>query len=79
MICNTVWETTIIKALDSPAPHLGTVRQLLDLERHRRDQPPPLPIALPDDPRVRDLRVRSHSLDDYQLLIGPHDDEPDTD
>jgi transposase len=70
-------ESAIVKALDTPAPHLGTVRQLLDLERQRQNQPPALPIILPDDPRIRDLRVRAHSLADYQQLIGDDDHEDD--
>jgi transposase len=68
-------EEAIVKALELPAPHLGSVRQLLDVERHRRDQPPALPIVLPDDPRVRELRVRAHSLSDYQQLMGDNDDD----
>ena len=68
-------EQAIVKALQLPAPHLGTVRQLLDLERHRRNQPPALPIVLPDDPRVRDLKVRAHALGDYQKLIEDQDDD----
>jgi transposase len=68
-------EEAIAQALTLPAPHLGSVRQLLDVERQRRNQPPALPIVLPDDPRVRDLRVRAHSLDDYQQLIGDNDDD----
>jgi transposase len=71
-------EGAIVQALDSPAPHLGTVRQLLDVERHRRNQPPALPIVLPDDPRIRDLYVRAHSLDDYQQLIGDDDHDDDS-
>jgi transposase len=69
-------EDAIVQALTLPAAHLGTVRQLLDVQRHRDNQPPALPIVLPDDPRVRDLHVRAHSLNDYQQLIG-HDDDTD--
>ena len=70
-------EHAIVQALTLPHPHLGTVRQLLDVERHRRNLPPALPIVLPDDPRVRELHVRTHSLDDYQQLIGEHDNDDD--
>lgn len=71
-------EAAIARALTLPAPHLGTVRQLLDVERQRRNQPPALPIALPNDPRVRDLQVRAHSLNDYQQLIEGDDNDDDT-
>jgi hypothetical protein len=32
---------------------------------------PPLDVPLPDDPRIRDLRVTPHSLDGYDRLSGP--------
>ena len=35
------------------------MRQLLDVERRRRNLPPALPIVLPDNPRVRELNVRT--------------------
>ena len=72
-------EDAIVQALTLPAPHLGTVRQLLDVQRHRRNQPPALPIVLPDDPRVRDLHVGAHSLNDYQQLMGDDDNDDDID
>ena len=70
-------EDAIARALTLPHPHLGTVRQLLDVERRRRNLPPALPIVLPDDPRVRELNVRTQSLDDYQQLIGDDDNDDD--
>lgn len=73
-------EAAIVTALQSPAPNLGTVRQLLDLQQHRRAQPPPLPLTLPDDPRVRELSVRPHALETYQQLLGvPRDDDDPND
>ena len=33
--------------------------------------PPPLDVVLPDDPRVRDLRVHPHRLADYDALLAP--------
>jgi hypothetical protein len=41
------------------------VRLVLDRRRTQRGQPPPLRVALPDDPRVRDLVVTPHPLADY--------------
>ena len=45
---------------------------------HRLDQrvrarriPPPVPVLLPADPRVRDLRVTPHRLADYDGLLTP--------
>lgn len=34
-------------------------------------KPPPLPLALPDDPRLRSLSVRPHNLADYDRLHDP--------
>ena len=70
-------QRALVTALDTPAPHLGTVRQRLDVERHRRNPPPALPLVLPDDPRIRDLHVRAHSLNDYQQLLGDDDHDDD--
>lgn len=53
------------EALTAGSPHPETVRLVLDRRRHGRRQPPPLPIALPEDPRVRDLVVVPHPLADY--------------
>ncbi len=55
----------ITEALAAGSPHPDTVRLVLDRRRTERGQPPPLPVALPDDPRVRDLVVNPHSLADY--------------
>jgi hypothetical protein len=37
---------------------------------------PPLDAVLPDDPRVRDLRVTPHALDGYDALYAPDDGAP---
>ncbi len=71
-------ETAIAEALAHHLPHLGTVRQLLDRDCHARGQPPPLPVPLPDDPRLRDLHVQAHPLSDYEQL-QPRDDRHDDD
>ena len=55
----------VAEALAAGTPHLEAVRLILDRRRHERRQAPPLPVALPDDPRVRDLVVRPHDLADY--------------
>jgi len=58
-------EAAVVEALATDAPHPHAVRLILDRRRRERGQPPPLAIHLPDDPRVRDLLVRPHRLDDY--------------
>jgi hypothetical protein len=69
-------EAAIAEALARGVPHPNAVRLALERRREQRDQPPPLPIALPADPRVRDLVVSPHKLDDYdQLQTDSQEDE----
>jgi transposase len=69
-------ERAIAEALKHDAPHLGAVRQILDRNRFAAGKPPPVPVRVPDDPRLRDLVVRPHSLTGYDRL-SEEDDEPD--
>jgi len=63
-------------ALDRDACGAGSVAYFLEQRRRTRRQLPPVPVVLPDDPRVRDLDVSSHPLETYDALI-PSDDPPD--
>ena len=67
-------ERAIAAALQSDAAHLGGVRHFIDQQRQEADKPPPLALALPDDPRLRSLSVRPHDLADYDRLDGVSDD-----
>jgi len=71
----TALDAAIAEAIARDTPSLGTVRQLLDQHRHERGLPPALPLALPDDPRLRALHVRPHDLADYDHLQQDPDDE----
>jgi len=78
-------EEAIAEALESGAPHLPAVRHILDRKRHERGQPPPIAISLPEDPRIRNLVIRPHRLDDYEDLHkeptndhDPNDNESNT-
>jgi transposase len=70
-------EAAIAEALARDVPHPNAVRLALERRREQRDQPPPLPIALPADKRVRDLVVSPHKLDDYDQLQAHRDDDDD--
>lgn len=61
-------ETAVHEVLAKDVPHVDAVQQVLERERRARGLPPGVPIALPDDPRVRGLRVRPHSLEIYDSL-----------
>lgn len=58
-------DAALAEALARHSPHLGAIRQILDRRRSSRDKPPPVSVDLPDDPRLRNLVVRPHSLESY--------------
>ena len=66
-------ERAIAAALQSDAAYLGGVRHFIDQHRKESDKPPPLPLDLPDDPRLRTLSVRPHDLADYDRLNDASD------
>jgi hypothetical protein len=71
--------TTLNQALGAAllggAPHLAAVRQLLEQHRYAQDLPPPLAVALPADPRVRDVVVQPHELSTYDQIRKECDDD----
>jgi hypothetical protein len=60
----------IQEALAADAPHPGAVRLVLDRRRQDTDQPPPVAVTLPDDPRVRNVVVSPRTLHAYDQLAG---------
>ena len=72
-------EAAIAEALAREVPHPNAVRLALQRRREQRDQPPPLPIALPADKRVRDLVVSPQKLDDYDQLQTQREEDDDGD
>ena len=68
-------EDAVVAALAEDAAHLGAVRHFIDLQRARRGASPPIPVRLPNDPRVRALTVRPHKLTDYEQLARKDNDE----
>lgn len=67
-------ESAVAEAISSDALHVAAVRQILDRRQQQAEQPPPLAVDLPDDPRVRDLVVKPHELSAYDGLGGGNDD-----
>jgi hypothetical protein len=61
-------DVAVTEAAKDGAYHLGAVRLVLDRRRDARGLPPPLPVALPADPRVQDLVVVPHDLARYDAL-----------
>ncbi len=58
----------IDEALQQQAPHPNAVRQVLERRREQRNQPPPLAITLPDNPKAKNAVVRPASLACYDQL-----------
>jgi transposase len=59
------------------AINAASVAHLLDQRARARHTPPPLTVVLPNDPRVRDLRVTPHRLTTYDALLQPPPEVPD--
>jgi transposase len=61
-------EQAIQEALASQVAHLSAVRLVLERRRRERNLPPPVEIAVPNDPRLRNLVVVPRSLSTYDKL-----------
>ncbi len=70
-------EAAINEALERGVPHSNAVRLSLERRREAQNQPPPLALALPDDPRLRAVVIRPHALGSYDDLDQEHDDDND--
>jgi hypothetical protein len=66
-------DAAIAAALQKGAISAEAVAHLLDQQARARRRPPALSVVLPDNPRVRDLRVTSHSLGSYDALSQGQD------
>lgn len=71
----------IKEALEKGVPHPHAVRHALEHKRQAEGKPAALPIDLPDDPRIRGLSVKPHSLQSYDQLKEDkiHDQDNDSD
>lgn len=58
----------IARALERDALGAGTIAHLLETRRRQRGLKPPIPMALPNRPGVRDLDVTPHRLETYDAL-----------
>jgi transposase len=67
-------------ALEREAYGAGSIAHILEQRRRARGLVPPVRVQLPNDPRVRDLRVTPHRLEDYDAIAQAADDQdPDDD
>ena len=70
-------DVAIQEALARGAISAASVAHILDRRARGRQEPPPLEVVLPDDPRVRDLRVTPHPLAPYDTLCSREEPEED--
>jgi len=68
-------DQALAQALSTNSAHLPAVRQILEQHQQARHQEPPVAVALPDDPRVRDLVVHPHDLATYDQLTTENSDD----
>jgi transposase len=67
----------IDRALERDALGAGAITHILETRRRQRGLKPPIPMALPDRPGVRDLDVRPHRLETYDELTRSDSDDPE--
>lgn len=69
-------EKAAIEALEKGLPEPRSVRLILERMQMDEGRPPRVAVDLPDDPRLRDIVVRPHSLETYNSLgKGDQQDE----
>ena len=61
-------EIACAEAIERAVPHANAVRLALERRREARGAPPPLPVRLPADERVRGIVVRTGALGDYDHI-----------
>ena len=68
----------VTESLVKGSIHSNAIRFILERRRHERNEPPPVPVHLPEDQRVREVVIQSHSLSTYDVLQFPEgmQDEP---
>lgn len=69
-------DAAIGEALSRGAISAEAVAHVLDQRRRAAKAAPLVEVILPDDPRVRDLRVTPHSLASYDDALRPRSEEP---
>lgn len=67
------------EALAKDSPHPQSVRLVLERRARERNLPPPVPVRLPPDPKLRNLVVRPHDLAGYDRLNKETDDDDGND
>ena len=61
-------EMAIVESLSHGVAHPNGVRQALEQQREKKQQPPPISITIPDHPELQKIVVHPHELADYDQL-----------
>jgi transposase len=72
-------EEALAQAVSAGSTHLPALRQILDRIRRDRGALPPMPVELPDDPRIKNLVVQPHPLEDYDAVPSKPEEEKEDD
>ncbi len=67
----------VAQALERDALGAGAITHILETRRRQRGQKPPIPLALPDRPGVRDLDLTPHALESYDDLTRSDSHDPE--
>jgi transposase len=70
-------ERALAEVTQRGALHIAAVQQVIERNHAAQGRPPALPLALPDDPRLRGLQVRPHALGSYDALARAPAATPD--
>jgi transposase len=65
----------VARALERDALGAGAIAHILETRRRQRGLKPPIPLALPERPGVRDLDVTPHRLETYDELTRSDPDD----
>jgi transposase len=68
-------DAALREVLSQNTPQLSAVRQVLDRSRHEATKPCPLPLELPDDPRLKNMALAPRSLTVYDRLQEKKNDK----
>lgn len=61
-------QSALSLAIERGTCHVHAVRHILEQRAREEGVPPPIPLVLPDDPRIRDAVVMPHALNTYDAL-----------
>ena len=68
-------EAALVEAASAGVGHLGAVKHVIERRREERGLPTPTPVALGDNPRVRDIVVTPHALSRYDTIGAANNTE----